>query len=280
MTFLAPLLGGLGSGFGASILPSIFGGGGGNKKASDQAASDANWWATQTANTGGGGGSASATPTDFYALYGAKAASENNPLTAAMQGLAILQGGLGGALGIQGNTIASSQLTVLKEALDQAQKRTSAQAGVATATAGAGLEQQKLLGQAKLSTELAAPTFLAQAGASALAGENELADLLAKGNVGLKVLQEQARAGVAQRQADTLADVFKTKAETSGRLALGSQARESGLQLDQARTVGDIKRIQAQTYSNLANIRGQTKAQLAIKQFGANQALAGQRFFA
>jgi hypothetical protein len=229
---------------------------------------------------GGGGGAAMAAPIDYYALYGAKAASENNPLTAAMQGLAILQGGLGGALGIQGNTIASSQLTVLKEALDQAQKRTSAQAGVATATAGAGLEQQKLLGQAKLSTELAAPTFLAQAGASALAGENELAGQLAQGNVGLKVLQEQARAGVAQRQADTLADVFKTKAETSGRLALGSQARESGLQLDQARTVGDIKRIQAQTYSNLANIRGQTKAQLAIKQFGANQALAGQRFFA
>ena len=229
---------------------------------------------------GGGGGYAMAAPIDYYALYGAKAASENNPLTAAMQGLAILQGSLGGALSQEGNTIASSQLTVLKEALDQAQKRTATQAGVTAATAGAGLEQKKLLGQAKLSTELASPTFLAQAGASALGLENTLAEQLAQVGVGLKGLQEQARAAVAQQQTNALADVFKTRAETSGRLALGSQARESGLQLDQARTVGDIKRIQAQTYSNLANIRGQTKAQLAIKQFGANQALAGQRFFA
>jgi len=229
---------------------------------------------------GGGGGAAMAAPIDYYALYGAKAASENNPLTAAMQGLAILQGSLGGALSQEGNTIASSQLTVLKEALDQAQKRTATQAGVTAATAGAGLEQKGLVGKAKLSTELASPTFLTQAATSALGLENTLAEQLAQVGVGLKGLQEQARASVAQQQANTLADVFKTRADTSGRLALGSQARESGLQLDQARTVGDIKRIQAQTYSNLANIRGQTKAQLAIKQFGANQALAGQRFFA
>lgn len=122
MTFLAPILGSLAGGIGASILPTIFGGGGGNKKASDQAAYDANWMSTQSALAGGGGGGAAmAAPIDYYALYGAKAASENNPLTAAMQGLAILQGGLGGAIGQQGNTIASSQLTVLKEALDQAQ---------------------------------------------------------------------------------------------------------------------------------------------------------------
>ena len=31
---------------------------------------------------GGGGGAAMAAPIDYYALYGAKAASENNPLTA------------------------------------------------------------------------------------------------------------------------------------------------------------------------------------------------------
>jgi hypothetical protein len=37
---------------------------------------------------------------------------------------------------------------------------------------------------------------------------------------------------------------------------------------------------QAKTLSDLATIKGQTKAQLALKQFGANQALAGQRFFA
>jgi len=261
-------------------ISNLFGGDKSGQKAANQAASDANWWATQTANTGGGGGAAMAAPIDYYALYGAKAAAENNPLTAAMQSLGILQGSFSGALGLEGNTIASSQLTVLKEALDRAQKQTAAQSGVAVATAGAGLEQQKLLGQGKLSTELEGPKLLSQAATSALNAENTLAGQLGQANVGVKALQEQARASVAQQQANTLADVFKTRAETSGRLALGSQARESGLQLDQARTVGDIKRIQAQTYSNLANIRGQTKAQLAIKQFGANQALAGQRFFA
>ena len=88
---------------------------------------------------GGGGGSAMAAPIDYYALYGAKAAAENNPLTAAMQSLGILQGSFGGALSQEGNTIASSQLTVLKEALDRAQKQTATQAGVTAATAGAGL---------------------------------------------------------------------------------------------------------------------------------------------
>jgi len=260
-------------------ISSLFGGG--QKQYGPTEYEKALGQATQSAlGGGGGGGSAMAAPIDYYALYGAKAAAENNPLTAAMQSLGILQGSFGGALGLEGNTIASSQLTVLKEALDRAQKQTAAQSGVAVATAGAGLEQQKLLGQGKLSTELEGPKLLSQAATSALDAENTLAGQLGQTNVGVKALQEQARASVAQQQANTLADVFRTRAETSGRLALGSQARESGLQLDQARTVGDIKRIQAQTYSNLANIRGQTKAQLAIKQFGANQALAGQRFFA
>lgn len=237
--FLAPILGGLATGIGSSLLG------------------------------GGKSGGSSAAPVDYYALYGAQAAAANNPLTAAMQGLSVLQGSFGGALGLEGSTIASSQLSVLKEALDQAQKQTATQASITAASAGAGLDVKKQEALSKLGVELAAPSLLGQAGSAALAGENQLASLLAESNVGLKTLQEQTRANVAQTQANTLADVFKTRAETEGRLALGSQARESSLQLTQAKTLSD-----------LATIKGQTKAQLAIKQFGANQALAGQRFFA
>jgi len=219
---------------------------------------------------GGGSKSSSASaPVDYYALYGAQAAAANNPLTAAMQGLAVLQGSFGGALGLQGQTIASSQLSVLKEALDQAQKQTATQASVTAASAGAGLDVKKQEALSKLAVELAAPQLLGQAGSSALAGENQLAGTLASTNIGLKTLQEQTRSAVAQKQADTLADVFRTRAETEGRLALGAQARETGLQLSQANALGDITKIKAQT-----------KANLALKQFGANQAFAGQRFFA
>ena len=85
----------------------------------------------------------------------------------------------------------------------------------------------------------------------------------------IQALQQQTQAAVAQKQADTLADVFSTRAQTEGKLALGAQALESGLKLQQAKTISDLQ-----------NIRGQTQAQLALKRFGAGQALAGQRYFA
>lgn len=220
---------------------------------------------------GGGGRSSSAgsMPVDYYAQYGAQAAAANNPLTAAMQGLTVLQGALGGALGLQGTTLSSAQLSVLKEALDRAQKQTATQAAITTGAAGAGIDQLKALGQAKLATELGGPQFLAQAGSAALAGENALAQSLASTNLGLRSFEEQTRAAVAQKQADTLADVFSTRAKTEGALALGAQQLQSGLQLKQADTISDLTRLKAQT-----------KSQLAIKQFGANQALAGTRYFA
>jgi hypothetical protein len=65
---------------------------------------------------GGGGGGGGAAPVDYYAQYGAQAAAASSPLTAAMQGLSVLQGSLGGALGQQGAAISSAQLSVLKEA--------------------------------------------------------------------------------------------------------------------------------------------------------------------
>jgi len=223
-------------------------------------------------SSGGGGGGQGGTMSpaqSFYNLYGAQAAAQNVPLTAAMQGLSVLQGAFGGALGLQGTTEAGAQLAVLKEAIDRAQKQTATQASITGKAAGAGIDLLKNLGYARLNTELAGPTLLAQAGSAALAGENALAKGLAATSKDIQGLQEQTRAQVAQKQADTLASVFSQRAATEGALALGAQSLESGLKLQQAKTISDLQ-----------NIRGQTQAQLALKRFGAGQALAGQRYFA
>jgi hypothetical protein len=74
---------------------------------------------------------------------------------------------------------------------------------------------------------------------------------------------------VAAKQAETLANVFNQRAATEGKLALGAQALESGLKLQQAKTLSDLTTIQ-----------GQTKAQKYLKDVGYQRALAGTRFFA
>ena len=222
---------------------------------------------------GGGGGSAQGAymspAIDYYTRYGAQAAALNNPLTAAMQGLALLQGSLGGALGLSGTQEANAQLSILGEAMDRASKATAAQSAMTQAAYGAGLGLQTALGQGKLGTELAGPNYLAQAGSAALAGENQLANQLATTNLGVKALQEQTRAQVAAKQADTLANVFATRAQTAGNLALGAQQLESGLKL-----------LQGQTLQSLAKTKAATKAQLSLDRSRANRAMAGQRFFA
>ena len=223
-------------------------------------------------NLFGGGkksGSAQAAPIDYYQAYGAQAAAATSPLTAAMQGLGVLQGSLGGALAVESSTLSSAQLSVLKEAINQAQTQTAGQASEVLGLVGAGIDLQKTLGQAKVGTELLAPQFAQQAGSAALGGENQLATLTAATNYGLKNLQETTRAQVAAKQAATLADVFSSRAKTEGSLALGAQSLSSNLQLQQAKTLSD-----------LAKIKGSTESQLALKRYGTSTALAGQRFFA
>jgi hypothetical protein len=215
------------------------------------------------------GGSAAAAPIDYYEQYGAQAAAASSPLTAAMQGLSVLQGGLGGALGQQGAAISSAQLSVLKEAIEQAQTQTSAQAAEALGLVGASLDQQKALGEAKLATELTAPQFTSKAAEGALSGENAFAQLLGQTNMGLKALQESTKADVAADQAKALGDVFRTRALAEGQLALGAQKLESGLTLQRG-----------QTLSNLQQIQGQTQAQMALRRQGNQLAMAGQRYFA
>lgn len=240
---LPAILGGLAAGVGGSILPTIFGGGG-----------------------GGGGGSQ---PGDAYTQFAAQMAAQNNPLTAAYQGLSLLQGALAGAIGQEATTKASAQLSMLTEALQRAQKDATLQASVAGYASGKGLDTLYNLGQAKLTTELQAPQLLAQAGSASLAGQNQLANQLGTTNIGVRSYQEQLRGDVAKNQAETLNKIAQTRAQNEGLLALGAQQFENAAQLDKVRTLGDLARTKAAT-----------KGQLALKQFGANMALAGTRAFA
>ena len=240
---LPAILGGLATGIGGSILPSIFGGG----KSSS-------------------GGSQSG---DAYTQFAAQMAAQNNPLTAAYQGLSLLQGALAGAIGQEATTKASAQLSMLTESLQRAQKDAALQASVAGYASSKGLDTLYDLGQAKLSTELLGPQLLAQAGSASLAGQNQLANQLGTANIGVRSYQEQLRGDVAKNQAETLNKIAQTRASNEGLLALGAQQFENAAQLDKVRTLGDMARTQAAT-----------KGQLALKQFGANMALAGTKAFA
>jgi hypothetical protein len=238
---LPAVLGGLATGVGGSLLPSLLGG----KKSS---------------------GSQS---TDAYAQYAAQLAAQNNPLTAAFQGVSLLQGALAGAVGQEATTKASAQLSILTEALQRAQKDAQLQSSVAGYASGKGLDTLYGLGQAKLATELQAPQFLAQAGSASLAGQNQLANQLGTTNIKVRSFQEELRGDVAKNQAETLNKIAQTRAQNEGLLALGAQQFENAAQLDKVRTLGDLARTKAAT-----------KGQLALKQFGVNTALAGTRMFA
>jgi len=218
---------------------------------------------------GGGGGGSASQPGDVYQAFAAQMAAQNNPLTAAYQGLSLLQGALAGAIGQEATTKASAQLSILTEALQRAQKDATLQASVAGYASGKGIDTLYNLGQAKLATELQGPQLLAQAGSAALAGQNQLANQLGSTNLGVRAYQEQLAGDLAKSQGDTLNQIALTRAQNEGKLALGAQSFESAAQLDKVRTLGDVARTKAAT-----------KAQLALKQFGANQALAGTRAFA
>lgn len=211
----------------------------------------------------GGGGSSGA------ASIGEQIAAQNSPLTAAYQGLSLMQGALAGAIGQEGTTKASAQLSILTEGLQRALKDANLQAAVSTYGAGKGLDTLYNLGQGRLSTELQAPQLMAQAGSASLAGENQLAMLLGTTNIGLKEYQEKLRGNVAADQGLTMNDVFQTRAENEGKLALGTQQFESAANLDRVRTLGD-----------LARRRADVKGQLALKQFGVNKAIEGLKMFA
>lgn len=245
MAFLPALGTGLGTGFGASLgagaIDAIFGGGGSS-----------------------GGQSA-----DPWTTFSAQMAAQNNPLTYQYQMASLLGGAYAAQLGQLSSLYTQGQASQATEALQRAQKDAQLQASAAGYTYGKGIDSQYNLNQARLATELMAPQFTQQAGSAALAGENELAMTLGKTNIGIKALQEQLRGQLAFDQGTTMNDVFQTRAENEGRLALGTQAFESSAALDQVKTLGDLARIQATN-----------KGQMAQRQQGFNMALYGTKAFA
>lgn len=239
----------IGGGLG-SLASSIFGGGSSSSSSSSQSAN------------------AQVDPLALQA-FATQAAVANAPLTAAMQGLGVLQGAYGGALGNLGDLYSSGQLSVLSEAGNRSKTATALQGTEVANLINAATDLQKQLGMARLGTELLSPQYLYTAGSNVLAGENELAKNLGQTNIGLRGLQEEARARVARDQATKMGDVFGTRATAQGNLALGAQSLNNALKLQQAKDLGSLSRIQAEG-----------KRQLALKRFGANQALAGTRAFA
>lgn len=240
------IFGPTGSAIGAGIgaLGGLFGGGGGG---------------------GGGGGRAG----DSYLQFAQAMAAANSPLTAAYQGLTAMQGALAGAIGQQGTTQASAQLGILTEALQRAQKDAQLQASTAGYTYGKGIDALSDLQKAKLATNLQAPQLAAQAGAAGLAGQNQLANLLGSTNVGVRAREEQTAQDIAKKQTDIVGAAALNRATTEGKLALGAQQFTSAAELGKLNVLGDLARTKAQT-----------KGQLALKKFDANQTLAGARMFA
>jgi len=215
----------------------------------------------------GGGGSSQAG--DSYLQFAQQMAAANSPLTAAYQGLSAMQGALAGAIGQQGTTQASAQLGILTEGLQRAQKEAQLLSSTAGYTFGKGIDALADLQKAKLSTNLQAPQFAAAAGAAGLAGENQMANLLGQTNIGVRGREEATAQDIAKKQTEFVGQSALNRSNVEGQLALGAQQFTSAAELGKLNVLGDLARTKAQT-----------KGQLAIKKFGANQALAGARMFA
>ena len=228
----------------------------------------------------GGGGGGLSRKTNKLIQDSAEAAAQNVKLTSAQQNYALGLGALFGSLGLEASQLSSGQLTQLASAANDLKARTNTQASEIQNLFTQGNQLARQLATSRIGVELLGPQFVAQAGQAALSGENDLARGLARTNLGIRQAQEVAAGNAALDQAKTYGDVFSNRAATEGILARGAQTLESNLQLNEARTLGDLARINANTKSKLAQIQGQTKAQLAMKRFGASQALAGTRAFA
>ncbi len=243
-----PLGGAIGGGLG-SALGGLFGGG----------------------SSGGGSSSGGMDPNTALYLqqYASAAAAANAPLTAAAQGLASLTGAYAGSLGQRGNLISSGQLTQLAEAANRSQSATGLLGGEASGLTDRGI---KLLGNtadARLQTELLNPQFTYEAGSAALAGENELAKSAGQTNINLRNAEETGKLKAALDQAYTIGDVFDSRADTKGQMALSSQLLNNNIKLQEVKDLGSLARIQAEG-----------KRQMALRRQGTNMALAGTRSFA
>jgi len=220
-------------------------------------------------SSGGSSGGMDPNTALYLQQYASAAAAANAPLTAAAQGLASLTGAYTGALGQRGNLISSGQLTQLAEAANRSQSATGLLGEEASGLTGRGI---KLLGNtadARLQTELLKPQFEYEAGSAALANEMDLYKEAAETNIGLRKNEEMGKLNAALDQAYTIGDVFDTRADTKGNMALKAQQLNNDIKLQEVRDLGSLARIQAEG-----------KRQMALRRQGTNLALAGTRAFA
>ena len=246
---------------GSALVGGLFGG---KKKSSSK-------------NTGTGSGT---NPLDFYAEHGARAAAAQNPLTLATNEFsnALTSSTYGNALLAQ--ALQQGSATALSDAASRGATATQLQANEVATLLGKGLGLQEDLGKARLGVSLLGPQYLAQSATAARKGDNELAQSLAKTNLGIRALQETAKANIAQQFAKNLGTLATTRATTQGALATGAQRIAGQLALGDQNIVGNLTLNKAKTESDIARIRANTAATKDLRSNAVNIALAGQRFFA
>lgn len=244
-----PVGGAIGGGLG-SALGGLFGGGG---------------------SSGSSGSSGGMDPNTALYLnqYASAAAAANAPLTAAAQGLASLTGAYAGSLGQRGNLISSGQLTQLAEAANRSQSATGLLGGEASGLTQRGIQLLGNTADARLQTELLNPQFTYEAGSAALAGENDLYKSSAQTNTDLRKAEETGKLQAALDQAYTIGDVFDTRADTKGNMALRSQQLNNDIKLQEVRDLGSLAKIQAEG-----------KRQMALRRQAQSMTYAGTRAFA
>jgi len=243
-----PLGGAIGGGLG-STLGGLFGGG----------------------SSGGGSSSGGMDPNTALYLqqYASAAAAANAPLTAAAQNLAAMTGAYTGALGQRGDLISSGQKTQLALAGNQDQQATDLIGGEAQGLTSRGIRLLGDTADARLQVEQMNPSFVRDAGAAVLSLENDLSKQAAGTNIDMRKAEETGKLNAALDQAYTIGDVFDSRADTKGQMALNSQLLNSNIKMQEVKDLGSLARIQAEG-----------KRQMALRRQGTNMALAGTRSFA
>ena len=175
-----------------------------------------------------GGGSKSSqsystsSPADYLSLYAGQMAAGNVPLTIAAQGAGVAQGAAAGALGLEAQTAAQSQLSIFEQAKKQADTAVQSQAAEALGLAQAGVETKKQLAQSKLATEVAGVTAASKVGEEALAGQNLYARQLAAQNLATAGKQEETKLDLVKQRALTESQFARMRLGQS--MALGGRA--------------------------------------------------------
>ena len=219
-------------------------------------------------------------PLDFYAQYGAAAAAANNPLTLATSEFGNALSSSTYANALLGQALQQGSATALSDAASRGATATQLQANEVATLLGKGLGLQEDLGKARLGVALLGPQYLAQAATAARKGDNELAKSLGETNLGIRALQETAKANIAQQFAQNLGTLATTRATTQGALATGAQRIAGQLALGDQNIIGNLTLNKAKTESDIARNRANVAAQKDLRANAVNIALAGQRFFA